>query len=641
VIGDLKSVQVRNWLCYRDPQEIDVPLGATSVVARRVSDPESSNWTGKTSLLSAVVFGVVGNRPACARVNDDMITEGEAEMQVRLVFDGLTIDRSLKRGSTIKLTATWYDEAGNEVTASGPRAQERILELVGLSEPDFLAANYFEQKQMSRLVKLSHSDLLELFVGWFKLDRLQAAIEVARERSKPVAAKVSELKQKIATLDSTIAGVSVGDLGEALERVKEADAKYGAIQAQIDEHAALVVAQLGATKYDEALGAARALKAEIEKVDENALVEARDWAIAARDDARLAHSTADRERVDAERRAVGGLDDGMCPVMREKCPAVVHVDAVLSKNRQLVQDERQKAAKLSQELSRASAELGEVQSALDQHVALKRRFEALAAEAKRYRQDKVALHKAGALPDLTEVRAALDAAAREANDAKIAFGAMQQAKLMVERLTKDQDKATLELGATASDLAVLVAARQIFTESLRVTAEENTGEVSSLANAALAEAGIDLSIEVQWAREAKGLTDVCDACGFGYPATAKVKACQRCGAQRGPKVVFEPRIVLSDVSGAADDLAGVMFQLSAAAWLRRDRGSSWGLALVDEPFGSLDAPLRRKLATCFAEQLGSRYGVRQALVVAHDLESIDAMPNRIKIVAREEGSAFE
>ena len=65
-------------------------------------------------------------------------------------------------------------------------------------------------------------------------------------------------------------------------------------------------------------------------------------------------------------------------------------------------------------------------------------------------------------------------------------------------------------------------------------------------------------------------------------------------------------IELSDRSGAAEDLAGAAFQLSASAWLRSERNSAWSVALLDEPFSQLDAGNRRAFATHLAAMLSGR-----------------------------------
>lgn len=70
--------------------------------------------------------------------------------------------------------------------------------------------------------------------------------------------------------------------------------------------------------------------------------------------------------------------------------------------------------------------------------------------------------------------------------------------------------------------------------------------------------------------------------------------------------------------------------------LRDLRGSPVRFAVVDEPFGALDAENRETLARSFAGMLGS-VGLEQAFVVSHDAALLAAMPARILITR--DGSA--
>jgi DNA repair exonuclease SbcCD ATPase subunit len=109
-----------------------------------------------------------------------------------------------------------------------------------------------------------------------------------------------------------------------------------------------------------------------------------------------------------------------------------------------------------------------------------------------------------------------------------------------------------------------------------------------------------------------------------------VKQCGRCGTERGPLLVNKLYLVLSDRSGAAEDLAGAAIQLAASAWLRRERASGWGSALIDEPFGALDASNRRAFAVHLTVML-RRYGFEQSFIVSHSADTVGMLPGRIVV----------
>jgi len=188
--------------------------------------------------------------------------------------------------------------------------------------------------------------------------------------------------------------------------------------------------------------------------------------------------------------------------------------------------------------------------------------------------------------------------------------------------------------ANQEALAVLAVAR-------RTIADEALSSIAARANQLLSEAGVDLSLEVSWMREVRGqLATACDACGSPFPASQRVKECG-CGAERGPKQSEELELRVSARSGAADDLAGLVFCLAAGAWLRERRSSGWGVCFLDEPAGALDVAHKRLLAAHVGAMLSTRHGFSQAFVVAHEQGFTDGLPGSIVIRATAAGSTVE
>ena len=169
-------------------------------------------------------------------------------------------------------------------------------------------------------------------------------------------------------------------------------------------------------------------------------------------------------------------------------------------------------------------------------------------------------------------------------------------------------------------------------------AEPALAEMEGEQNDHLAEAGIDLRVRVSWAREGKGLADHCEECGAAFPASAKVKVCARCGAPRGAKQIDRLELEPSDRSGASEDLAGLSFQLAAAAWLRQARSFAWSVAIVDEPFAACDAGNRRAMAVHLQRMLAA-FRFSQSFVIAHDPSTTEALPGRI-VITREGARSF-
>ncbi len=209
-------------------------------------------------------------------------------------------------------------------------------------------------------------------------------------------------------------------------------------------------------------------------------------------------------------------------------------------------------------------------------------------------------------------------------------------------------KAQKELQTWLNDEASLRKRRVILGDAVQLLGkaglQQKLGEIALAnvetgANAMLLSAGIQLTVQVLWAVHHQGLAKHCDKCGTAYATSARVKACTRCGATRGPNVTAKLVIDLSNRSGAAEDLAGIAVGLSASVWLRSKRAASWGSVCIDEPFGALDQHNKKALSVHVASLLKQSFS--SAFIVAHDREILDALPQRITIVGTDKGSTIE
>src|SRR5690349_19318787 len=70
-------IELKNFMAYRDPQPID--LSGLHVVCLT-----GENGAGKSTLLDAITWALWGQ--ARAKRDDELITQGESEMRVCLVF---------------------------------------------------------------------------------------------------------------------------------------------------------------------------------------------------------------------------------------------------------------------------------------------------------------------------------------------------------------------------------------------------------------------------------------------------------------------------------------------------------------------------------------------------------------------------
>lgn len=629
----IASVTLHNWMCFAGQQTINLDNKAYAVIAQRPDDPERSNWSGKTAFLEAMRFALTGwlnkDRGPGAK---SWITDGEKEGGVTVVLDdGTTITRHRKRSTTVTLSLP--ETKHESIQLKGDEAQAAIDRIIGLDANDFPVTCYFQQRQMARFILDEPSERMAYVSAWLRLEALE---ESEGEMSSKVSALISEidpLRLRMSVLETEVqrAAPTAEELTDMSAQRIAIEAELTAVRKKYAQFTESQQAQDTIRRFDALVAEGRTLKAEIDAVDTRALEVAYDAAesVLKAVEAEIA-VTAEDMRAKRDR---GHDFDGKCPVIDSPCPARDHVNACSKERTQLfnVAIKTNQVAKAKLEAAQAAE-----RAARQQLQAQQRRIERIdniRDQAKRLQPAYIELKKLPPPPDREEIEQEAKEVQQRLQSVVEKETAVKMAIDVVKRHVAEHERIEAQLVGLEKQLAVYREAAAIFGKqgAQRRVAETALAEIEQAANESLAECGIDLKVEIQWAREGSQIAKTCDSCGKPFPTSARIKTCDRCGAARGPNYVNKLEVVLSDRSGAAEDLAGATIQLAASNWLRSDRDSQWSTAFIDEPFGQLDASNRRVFAAHLATLLGSRYSFSQSFVIAHHSSVLDALPGRILI----------
>lgn len=643
----IARLRLKNWKCYRGEHVLDLEAKTYAIVAVREGDPMSSNWAGKSSTVQAVDFALYGRLPEGVRA-DDWITEGEASGEVELVVDsGERIVRSRHRGKSTKA----YFWRGQDA-AYQERAEEAIRELVGLDAEEFRASSYFEQKKMAAFILAKPEERMRVVSSWFGLEKLEKCSEIVAEKAssrralceKRVGALEVLVSRRQALEQGTPEGMTfeawgerrLGDLGLHLVSAEKVEAECAR---KVEELVARSQHESRAARYDQIVVEGQALSAQ--RADPEPL-----RSQAAAIDVLLHESSRELGEASATYRTKAAVAerrfDGTCPVVGAPCPARVFVEGkAASCAREAVELSKELMEKNRgfQELERSRREILDALSAQE---ALAARLDQMRAEAKRLKASRDLLAGEGVGAEKLEAgRLELDEARGSVRVLRAALQEVTHAVQEGARIAKEIAKAKEDLAEAEAGLRVYAEAQAVFGRAgaQKRVAEAGLGAIERGANRRLAAAGIDLRVTAEWSREGKDPAKTCASCGAAFPSSAKVKACARCGAERGLHLIHKLSVILSDRSGAAEDLAGIAFQLSASAWLRRARGAAWSVALIDEAFGSLDEANRGALASHLTGMLKGEEGFEQAFVIAHHPQVLDSLPGRIEVVQDRSGDS--
>lgn len=627
---NVAGITLHNWMRFRGRWTFKLGPTAYAVVAEEEGNPERSNWIGKTSLLEAVKFVLTGKHRH--KLADDWITDDELEGGVELHFDdgGPSAIRTRVRGSSTQLTVG---------EAKGDEAQQLIRERMGMSEEDWFVTCYLEQKNMARFVRDSPAERYRTVSRWIGADKLGEAQAYAAQQLRELLGKEAAIEAELQAAKGSAAMLLAdwgGDVYAAQDWMSGQWAECSELEARL-KVARLMASELREQeKYLAQKEIRERAQDRIEQVKGKiaglppvaALTKEMSEANAHLGEAAIQARGA-QEKVRQLRVLAAGKFDGRCPVALIPCPAKEEINDKVEESKVRLKEAERFAADAASTHSEFSGKVEELHGQMREASREVSELESLKVVLSDLHKPKKA-----AIKEEPEDVGALE---RDLATRKLTVEMTETAIRKHEAATAKVDELGAKLSALLPDLATWRATVKVMAEAKRRVSQRALEEIRDGVNAAMAEAGIELEADVSWSRETSGLATSCGDCGEPLPASRKVKQCPRCGAERGAKLEEKLEVGASADSGAAEDLVGIYFVLAASAWLRRERGARWSCALIDEPFGELDAANRKALAQHVVTGLRT-FGFDQALVVAHQQGVLDALPGRVSIVGGKDGS---
>ncbi len=624
------KIELKNWGPYYGDHSVELGEGVYAVLARRDDDEQRSNWQGKSWFVGSLRFALFGTHPATSE--DGWISNGENKGHVRVLFtDGSSVTRSRKRGSSTQLE---FIPPGGKV-ANQKLAQEGIEHHFGFVEEDWLMSCFFEQKEIARFIRARPAERTEIVNGWLDLGKLQDVEQDVRAELSVSSAELEVVVGDIRLAERELEerpDTETAESSDALRKTLES------LSTELAEWRKLALGESDANAYRKMVKDGREIKTRVDqRVDAPGnLVRQQKKA----EEAALEYRELRRKTVQIGNLMDGDFD-GKCPVTCADCPVA---DTV-----------REVGVRSKARYKRAEAEEKTAHGVMKSLAQLRDEFQLENTKDLTDRAELISMRdRARTLKGASKL-GAYDAGNHDTveqahQQATYDLGVAVAKELGAEQATAIRERLIVDIADLVTRRAGLLADIETRREALAIVgrtgvqrdiANEALGEIEEGANALLRDCSIDLSVSVLWAREGKGLAVNCDQCGAPFPASQKVKECSKCQAARGPKLVEKLEIELSDFSGAAEDLAGIAFQLSAAHWLRRKRGADLAVAVIDEAFGALDARNRGQLSSHLSAMLRGRYGFEQALIVAHDNTIMDSLPKRVMITGSDTGSTVE
>ena len=648
-------------MCFRGEHKIDLGPKAYTITARHDDDPQRSNWSGKSSLMEAIDFALTGRLKKSRRFNaDGWITNDELSGFAGIELeDGTSIVRSRRRGKPTQIRFKSIHNASeretffrvitqDDVPPPGCAAQEdasiAMLKYLAFDADDFRNVAYFESKQMARLIHTEPEKREEIIAGWLGTRKAEAAEAHAQKLVAEHVREVLKLRSRRAVLAEQIEYLkSVKTLDvTALDAAREATATSA-----FDAHAQMRTLSEASRAFDRAVELVQVYDGLVARgktlaTEVAALPDGLDALSKSAQDYWREHdialNAAQRDSI-AKKKISLGQFDGRCPVASIECPATKQINADRTSSAAAYQAalDAVRIAHVDNERARAAAESANKKA--DAAKLAREQLVLMRAEAAK-RADEYKLARTLLMtdpPSAVEAEDAYDAARRAHEVAVDALADARAKQKQLVALTTELTVLDAKITKTARDAAIATQTRAVFRATQRRISERALGIIGARATDLLSGAGIDLSVDIRWEYEGTGAARSCEDCGAAFPTSVKIKTCECCAATRGQNIVKRLEFLRSDQSDAADDLAGVSLQLAAGSWLLDARQSPWATALLDEPLAACDKTNRRAIAQQLVKLLASGTW-RQALVISHSSDTVDAFPGRIEIVIARDGT---
>jgi rRNA maturation endonuclease Nob1 len=628
----IQSVKLHNFKCFYGQQEVVLEPKLYGIFAMHKEDVQRSNWLGKSSFMEAIYFCLYGEHKA--RLEDEWISRGEDKGGVTLKFsDGTEVTRQRTIGQS-----TRFSYKKGDMIITGEQAQQTLEMVIGLAKNDFMTTCYFEQKNMAQFVYMKPSELMDVMVSWIGLEKLFALEEVVKADYEAIRQKRTEFMLKCLPEDEKNK-IQVEIQRLALERqqlqlkIDEYEKKirvYKSIESSIVNNRLIVDKE---KEYEEVVVQGKALRKKVEECELPSVEEKKALIV------EYENLWSQKEVLSERRNKLEVMQrkgfDGLCPVTGQMCGIKDQVEISVRENSDFF-------LSIEKELSEIHAKYKEVYANVDK---INKREE----ETQRYTYELENLrNKARNLQEFLKLNKKEHV---ENVDIQYIF---QELKILMERagqVYNDLNELTQKMESqegNSEKLQGLVNELEIVREAYEIVGKKGAqkdilhsvaNDICIIANTLLKEMNVDFEIQFHVSVESKDLVLECFSCGNKF-STQREKVCPRCSEQRAHKLIPKLHFSLSNRSGAADDIAGIVFQLSASQWLRIQKHVDWSVVMIDEPFGALDATNRGFVAKCLGSLIHRAF-FEQGFIIAHHTALLDALPGRIEIISDGKRAALQ
>jgi DNA repair exonuclease SbcCD ATPase subunit len=193
VITRIKAENILSW----ENLEFDFSPGITSIEGFNYDD-NTSEGSGKSSILNALCWGLFGKIPKDAKV-DDVIRVGQDSAKVEVfLIDGSVVVRS-RKPNELYLVKNGVEQRGKD----SKETQLMIERKVGLSFESFCQAVYFAQNYPKKFISATEKERADIISEIQDLKQFDTARKKVMESLTLQANKISKLESRVGILSTS------------------------------------------------------------------------------------------------------------------------------------------------------------------------------------------------------------------------------------------------------------------------------------------------------------------------------------------------------------------------------------------------------------------------------------------------------
>lgn len=664
----IKNIKLTNFGVYKD-EEIDCSdRDVIGILAEYDGAPTRSNRAGKSLILEAIRYNLVGLLRY--KKASEMIRYGEEHMMTEITYidsSGKTfvIRRGVDKKGSGLLNLDWMEKSRE--------SQEAINDLFGISRDDFDLTLFFKQSDIHGFMNLGPAAMTEYLMKWFDNEHWKAKENLVKE-------DIKVLKNQLRDNETTIKALGDIEHAENLDaEIAEVTDKLDTLNDAYQNDAALVKEQQEIVTQQKQLLKQSANKikeihseiAEQNKTHEH-ILELRDSlsehqvkleecnkSMSAKVpdiiklQKKLSSSELQLENLNEKRQTIVNNENGFCPVLQQSCELVKFSEEDLQK----LTDERNEKREEIKKIKLLVRKSEEQDKKIKQAERLKNKISGYeqALEAINFVDKRTQLKKKLKDYDVSLIKGNIETANsllaeynESFDDVKAQIKRLEQRVGALEQKKKSSEESFEKIKLlenrnvkTRKKLEILQYVQMMFSKNGIPAAElENAFvELEEVVNMLFKYVDMSLTVSLSPDKELKKKEPVC-SCGFKFPKGFRDDSCPECQLPRMMQKKNEISLKIIENgqestfngdSGGGKTMISFIMRTALTMIIRKKNRCKLNVTFLDEVDTALDDHLAAKIVNTVTQLLTKKLGYDQIFMISHKDEIKNAVPHILKV----------